>query len=52
MGVKCRARRAAAQVRGTGTLKFSSLVNRVSGEGADAWLTHYEASLRASAART
>ncbi len=24
-------------------MKFSSLVNRVSGEGADAWLTHYEA---------
>jgi arginine:pyruvate transaminase len=24
-------------------LKFSSLVDRVSGEGADAWLTHYEA---------
>jgi arginine:pyruvate transaminase len=24
-------------------MKFSDLVNRISGEGADAWLTHYEA---------
>src|SRR5579862_6299414 len=25
-------------------MKFSPLVQRISGEGADAWLTHYEAS--------
>ena len=33
-------------------VKFSPLVERISGDGADAWLTHYGRSRRASAART
>ena len=41
MDANMRARTAPAQ--GVGQLKYSSVVERVSGEGADAWLTHYEA---------